>query len=1093
MSSRLPPPSASVQVSVDDARWYLGLNLDERLALEQRAASPAPALTPEQAEVAAKRLKHWRGRSPFQADEWWARKLAHAGLDESTLLRLLGESAESLKARCPTRPVWAERVVRAFTEDGGATSEPPMGPFARIVMPLVSRTLARVRREARRLVEAHPASPFDADEVVRLMRASLVPQVEGLLDRVVVLEMHKARVRAPLEGATPRERFVRFVAELSRPERALEWLADHPVLARLLTQALDAWEETSLELLGRLVADFPELCARFSPDASPGRLMEVAGGAGDSHAGGRSVRILRFESGFRVVYKPRPMGVDGRFGELVEWLNARGAPQLRAVRVLEREHHGWAEFVPAKACDTRDEVARFYERQGAFLALLYALNGNDIHRENLIAQGEHPVLVDLESLCGADYGHSTPETYDSVAEYELDNSVMKVMLLPFFHEGLDRQFSDMSGIGGSQRQLSLYPSATWENWGTDEMRMVYRRHELPDATNRPVVAGEALSPFHFARELEDGFTRMYQLLVRVRDELLEEGSPLMRLRGTEVRTVLRASQFYGFVLRDSAHPDLLRDALERDAHQDRMWFGIQRSRFAEHSLRLLGAEQRDLWRADIPVFRNRFDSRDLLTSDGKALPGFFVRSGLETVRDRLGQLGDEDFQRQHWFLRASLTALATEAEPQTAHYPLPRNIVPVGREELLAAAIGAGEQLARMARRGPHGVSWLGLAWTQTQGWWLRPLEYDLYSGLPGVALFMGYLGSVTGREDFTQLARGAMDTLRRQLERRPRMVRFLGGFDGLAGLLYAWTHLATLWEDGALLKEALELLPQVEAMVGDDKDLDLLRGASGAIVPLLGLYRVSGDARALELARRAGDRLVAEAQRFGEGKAWLLSASPLRPLTGFSHGAAGPAWALTELYGATGDERYREVALQAVAFENGHYSEERMNWRDLRPDPSIEKSQYMASWCHGAVGVGLSRLRMARHLDEPRLREDARNAATTALHNSLRLSHSLCHGDLSALELFAEAARVLDAEHWGARLQQSANMVVASIQEHGFLGGVPLKVETPGLMDGISGIGHGLLRLAVPERVPSVLTLDAPPGFERAGPPARARGTALA
>ncbi|HYO51923.1 hypothetical protein [Archangium sp.] len=34
---------------------------------------------------------------------------------------------------------------------------------------------------------------------------------------------------------------------------------------------------------------------------------------------------------------------------------------------------------------------------------------------------------------------------------------------------------------------------------------------------------------------------------------------------------------------------------------------------------------------------------------------------------------------------------------------------------------------------------------------------------------------------------------------------------------------------------------------------------------------------------------------------------------------------------------------------------------------------------------------------------------------------------------------------------------------------------ETPGLLMGLAGIGYGLLRLAAPERVPSVLTLAMP------------------
>jgi lantibiotic modifying enzyme len=38
----------------------------------------------------------------------------------------------------------------------------------------------------------------------------------------------------------------------------------------------------------------------------------------------------------------------------------------------------------------------------------------------------------------------------------------------------------------------------------------------------------------------------------------------------------------------------------------------------------------------------------------------------------------------------------------------------------------------------------------------------------------------------------------------------------------------------------------------------------------------------------------------------------------------------------------------------------------------------------------------------------------------------------------------------------------------------MPLGAETPGLMTGLAGIGYGLLRLAEPERVSSVLLLEA-------------------
>jgi lantibiotic modifying enzyme len=40
---------------------------------------------------------------------------------------------------------------------------------------------------------------------------------------------------------------------------------------------------------------------------------------------------------------------------------------------------------------------------------------------------------------------------------------------------------------------------------------------------------------------------------------------------------------------------------------------------------------------------------------------------------------------------------------------------------------------------------------------------------------------------------------------------------------------------------------------------------------------------------------------------------------------------------------------------------------------------------------------------------------------------------------------------------------------------GTPGAISTPGLMVGLAGIGHGLLRLGFPDLVPSVLLLDPP------------------
>jgi lantibiotic modifying enzyme len=64
-------------------------------------------------------------------------------------------------------------------------------------------------------------------------------------------------------------------------------------------------------------------------------------------------------------------------------------------------------------------------------------------------------------------------------------------------------------------------------------------------------------------------------------------------------------------------------------------------------------------------------------------------------------------------------------------------------------------------------------------------------------------------------------------------------------------------------------------------------------------------------------------------------------------------------------------------------------------------------------------------------------------------------------------------------QVERVAAMVLHSIERDAWLCGNPVEIESPGLMTGLAGIGYGLLRIAAPDRVPSVLALDLPrPGI---------------
>jgi len=927
----------------------------------------------------------------------------------------------------------------------------------------------------------HSDLPFDPSKVEEVLFANLPEQLLLMLSRTMVLELNVARLQGLLEGDTAEDRFQSFLQQLEKRDVAITLFQEYPVLARQLKFRIDNWITFSLEFLQHLCADWDAIHTMFSSENDLGMLVEIDGGGGDQHRGGRAVLIAKFSSGFQIVYKPKSLAVDVHFQELLTWINQRGDhPPFRTLKILDRGTYGWVEFIASQGCTSTDEIQRFYERQGGCLALLYAIEATDFHYENLIAAGEHPVLIDLESLF-----HPNPKGIDILETDEfafktIAYSVLRVGLLPErIWSNAEYEGIDVSGLGGKEGQLSPDHLPYWEGIGTDEMQLKRERMAMPGSQNRPTLNGTEVDVLDYTEALVAGFTTIYQLFLKHRDELLSESGPLARFAEDEVRTILRATRTYARMLEESFHPDLLRNALDRDRFFDRLWVGIEDS---PDLVKVISAEIEDLQKGDIPMFVTRPNSCDIWSSSNEWIADLFAQPGLELVKNRLQQLSDQDLARQTWFIYASLTTLfigVDQKQRQTYHLTEPEKIT--DREQLRLAAQAIGDRLEALALHSEGNANWLGLTLEKERYWSLWPLALDLYDGLPGVALFLAYLGAITRESRYSTLAQAALSTMRRQIERRKSSITWIGGFDGWGGLLYTLAHLGVLWDEPALLAEAEAAVELLLPLIEKDKQLDISGGAAGCIGSLIALYRCTSSERILAAAVKCGDYLIACAQSMEQGIGWVVPGITEKPLTGFSHGAAGIAWALLELATLTDIERFRAAALHAIAYERSLFSPEVRNWPDLREFNISElvandgHKTFMTAWCHGAPGIGLARLQCLQHLDDREIRNEINTALKTTLSEGFGSNHSLCHGDLGNLELLLQASEILGDLQLRSQTNHLAGAILDSIRQHGWLCGNPLGVESPGLMTGLAGIGYGLLRLAEPTRVPSVLVLEPP------------------
>ena len=136
-----------------------------------------------------------------------------------------------------------------------------------------------------------------------------------------------------------------------------------------------------------------------------------------------------------------------------------------------------------------------------------------------------------------------------------------------------------------------------------------------------------------------------------------------------------------------------------------------------------------------------------------------------------------------------------------------------------------------------------------------------------------------------------------------------------------------------------------------------------------------------------------------------------------------------------------------------------------------------MAAWCHGAAGIGLSRLTMLSDLDAQTARQEITQAVDATLAGGFGDNHCLCHGDLGNLDFLLQAGQCPWASRPGRTpFQRLTLRILDEADQSGWRCGINKPVSTPGLMTGLAGIGYGLLRLARPETVPAVTILSPPP-----------------
>ncbi|MCC6098475.1 MAG: lanthionine synthetase [Coriobacteriaceae bacterium] len=259
------------------------------------------------------------------------------------------------------------------------------------------------------------------------------------------------------------------------------------------------------------------------------------------------------------------------------------------------------------------------------------------------------------------------------------------------------------------------------------------------------------------------------------------------------------------------------------------------------------------------------------------------------------------------------------------------------------------------------------------------------YSGAAGIGTFFLRMWEATGDESYLADARAAADELIATASGPEWYDRVLasdvGGVIPVPGWAIGYSNgpageglfVISLYEatgEERYLAYARKVADDLIAAAKPDphgirwSDQEDVVADGGFVFYLVLVWRKTGDSRYLDAARRAGDRIAADALQSPHGGLYwklldlrLIGFPKDTTFPNFSHGTAGTAWMFALLFEATGEKRYLELARGGVEYLKAIAVGDETGMLvpyQVHPVTGLTTNRFYLSSCHGPVGTVL-------------------------------------------------------------------------------------------------------------------------------------------
>ncbi|MDA7025119.1 type 2 lanthipeptide synthetase LanM family protein [Bacillus sp. CLL-7-23] len=892
---------------------------------------------------------------------------------------------------------------------------------------------------------------------------SFLDDIHFLCIRTLIYEINEKRMLNLLEGETSNERYNYFNESFQNQEFFVQFLNKYPVLTWLMETMIYNRVQLINDCLQRLSEDTSSIAKEIGIVFK--EVLDVNVTSGDTHNKGKKVICVVTDEG-KIMYKPHSLSTDLLFQQIIEYINNKNKLncKIRSIPSIDNVDYGWQKFVEFKPCSNETEVSRFYYRLGINLAFLYIIGTTDIHFENLICCGEHPYIIDFETLIENKSFENTSRGLAQELYRHINESVLGTAVLPLNFKNSLFDF-DMSALSTSNEQKSDF----WKmhvilNDYSDEIYLKKEPGNILEGSNYVQFENQKVKPFNYIEDIICGFEESYQLVL---DNKIEFNNFLMNLfkkQDIVVRQVLRPTSIYAKFVEASTHPKYLRNFEDRYKLMEK----IKNKKVNVYSKKQIKREYFEIYALmtlDIPYFTTKMDSHDLNCNQQGKVDNFFPKTLQEILQKRLSRIGKKDLEFQLYYIRLSLsTTTKNNWLKDDKSFPRINPLIPYFKKgnSNLEYARDIGDVLGKYAiwNKDQSNCTWF-VQNIENEKLKLGALNHLLYEG-GGVILFLFHLAKETKSEKYYKLAYAGLKGLEDQIS-NVKIPKVLSAFNGIGSLIYLYYTIYQLYGHREAYDKYKYYIQELYTCDLHNSNLDYVSGLSGLLVLLTNIYDQEKDVAIIDICRKTGEYFYDQIKTKNETK-----------LTGLSHGYSGIQLALMKTGKCLNNKKFLKLAKSLIYEENKYYNAEKNNWEDLRN--GLNKQVDPVFWCHGAPGIALSRASILQYdgIDSNLIKQDISRAVEKLIKDgfSEKHDHSLCHGIYGNIDILISLGQLLNESKYLDIAINESNKCLNYIKKNLVKCGLNNTFDLLSFMVGLTGIGYTFLRLNN-KNLPSVLSLD--------------------